>query len=130
MINKLINIFWKPEGLEEIKTPKFKTVVFKLNYDDIIVGTLELKNGEWCFTYSNQFKNDDTLSAIIDFPDKNKSYKSEDLWPYFITRIPSLKQPYMKNLMAKKHIDSSDPVDLLKYFGKKTITSPFELVAY
>lgn len=128
MIKKVINKIWGPQEFEDLTIPENQKVIFKLYYNSMHIGTLELNNNEWFFYYSDEFKNSKELSTIVDFPDKNKIYKTKYLWPYFMTRIPSLKQPYIKNLIIKKNIDSNNLVDLLKNFGEKTITTPFDLI--
>lgn len=128
MYKKIKNAIWKPEGLENVKTSKNKEIIFGIYYKDINIATLELKDGEWSFYYSKNFKKLDNLSPIIDFPDKEKTYTGEDLWPFFTSRIPSLKQPRIQNIIKEKNIDSDDIADLLKTFGERTINNPYKLV--
>ena len=65
---------------------------------------------------------------LIDFPDTNKTYRSDELWPFFLSRIPGLSQPAVKELLRKEKINEDDEAALLKRFGKTSITSPFTLV--
>ncbi|MCG8311441.1 MAG: hypothetical protein MI975_28895, partial [Cytophagales bacterium] len=71
----------------------------------------------------------DELEPIVDFPDKNKVYVSDELWPFFSSRIPSLNRPSIKEILNKSNIDSTDIVELLKLFGQKTIANPYNLQA-
>ena len=129
MIEKLKKILSTPEWLEKMATPKDKKASFILTYDKLIIGFLNVQDGEWEFSYSDEFKEQDELSPIVDFPAKDKVYKSTELWPFFASRIPSLSRPSVKKVLNKTQIDSNDLVELLKLFGQKTITNPFNLQA-
>jgi hypothetical protein len=54
-------------------------------------------------------------------------YTKDELWPFFIIRIPSLKQPKVQKIISKEEIDSTSQVELLKRFGEKSISNPFQL---
>ena len=43
-------------------------------------------------------------------------------------RVPSLKQPLIREIVRVEGLDSRDEVQLLRRFGRKTISNPFELV--
>lgn len=106
----------------------YKEARFTLTADDINVGELVYKDGIWNFKYSEEFKKHlNEYNLIIGFPDVDKNYESEDLWPFFQIRIPGLKQPAVKEILEKENIDEDDEVSLLKYFGKKTIANPYKL---
>ena len=70
----------------------------------------------------------DIYNRIIGFPDLDKTYKSELLWPFFQVRIPGLKQPAIQEILKNEKIDEFNEVQLLKRFGKKIIANPYELV--
>ena len=114
---------------EQILLPINILTKFILKVDKISIGTLSFKNGFWCYNYTDEFKNhSDEYNRIIGFPDLNKTYQSEILWPFFQVRIPGLKQPAIKEILIKENIDRSNEVALLKRFGRKTIANPYELV--
>lgn len=117
------------EGHEDLKTPADVHAEFILKYEDMTVGYLELKDGIWKFSYSEEFKEQDELRPIVQFPDKNKAYENEELWPFFTIRIPGLNQPAIQKILESENIDRTNEVELLKRFGKKTISNPYELVA-
>jgi HipA-like protein len=116
------------EGHEDLKTPKGIHAEFELKYKTLTVGYLELHDGTWNFSYSREFKKQDDLRPIVQFPDKNKMYKNEELWPFFTVRIPGLKQPEIQHIIESENIDRTNEVELLKRFGEKTISNPYELV--
>ena len=62
-------------------------------------------------------------------PDLDKVYKKETLWPFFLVRIPGLKQPAIKEIIEKENIDSQNEAALLKRFGKHSISNPYELIS-
>lgn len=123
----IINNFWKSEGQEEIVTPEKISVKFTLEYGALTIGFLTLDNGVWSYEYSDDFKNQDDIKPLTDFPDLNKIYAKEELYPFFMQRIPSLSQPKVKAIVEKEKIEVNE-VELLKRFGKISITNPFQLV--
>lgn len=129
MINFIKNIIWKPEGFENLKTPKDKEAIFQLVYNNLLVGVLQLKEGKWYFKYTDEFKKQNEISPIVDFPDLIKQYESDELWPFFASRIPSLNQPAVQKVIQQEKINGNDIVGLLKFFGQFTITNPFKLVS-
>jgi HipA-like protein len=128
MVNKIKNIlFWRTEGFEGLKTPQNTVARFELSYKDLVIGYLTLNNGKWSFMYSPDFVNQRRLMPMVDFPDVNKVYESEELWPFFTSRIPSQSQPEVQNTIRRRNIDAGNEVSLLDLFGKRTITNPFLL---
>lgn len=102
------------------------------------LGTLELNEATWSFEYSINYKQkfkkvqdsgstEDFLLSLFAFPDIDKKYESQKLWPFFKARIPGLKQPEVQDIMESDKIESTDLVALLTRFGRKTIMNPFEL---
>lgn len=131
MLRKFINWFSKGDDEYDMQVhlPKNESAKFILTVDDISIGTLHCESGEWFFKYSSDFKNhSDEYNRIVGFPDLNKTYKSDTLWPFFQIRIPGLKQPAIQEILVKEKIDKENEVELLKRFGYKTISNPYELV--
>jgi len=127
MISKINSIFFKPSGLEKIVTLKHSEIEFILMHKNIIIATLHLSNGEWTFIYSETFKSQNKITPLIDFPDKHKIYKHNELWPFFLSRIPGLGQPEIQHILEKENINKNDEAALLKRFGYRTISNPFIL---
>ncbi|MBL0740423.1 HipA N-terminal domain-containing protein [Chryseolinea lacunae] len=127
MIKKISNLFNKEEM--DFNLPSNDKTVFTLMVDKIQIGKLRCYNGLWEFTYSEEFKNNQhEYKRIAGFPDLDKTYQKETLWPFFLTRIPGLKQPAIKEIIEKENIDSRNEVALLKRFGKHSIANPYELI--
>jgi HipA-like protein len=129
MLNPLAKL-WRRWGSKRKPSPPVVTLkaVFFLMYGDIQVGKLVRDGGRWKFTYSEEFKKRDDLRPITQFPDKEKEYAEDELWPFFEMRIPSLKQSSVQRIVKGENIDEKDEVALLKRFGRRTISNPFELV--
>lgn len=120
---------WFSKGDDEdlTITPKEITGKFLLTVDNIELGVLEHKNGMWSFKYTNEFKENNSYKPIVGFPDINKIYTRETLWPFFLIRIPGLKQPSISEIIRKEKINPNNEVALLTRFGKRTIANPYEL---
>lgn len=139
MLQKLKELIFKSQGLEDTITPSDKKIAFKIMLDGMHVGTLELEGGKWYFFYSPFFKQafdksklgqkgSVAIAPLFGFPDVQKKYDSEILWPFFAGRIPGLKQPEIEQIIEREHIDKTDLAALLARFGRKTIANPFELM--
>ena len=122
---------WFYKLLEEEQPMKLSTHnsegVFILKIEDLIIGTLSLKDGLWIFRYSDAFREQDRYRRLIGFSDMEKVYKSDTLWPFFKLRIPGLKQPLIKEILESEDIDVTDEVGLLKRFGKLNVSNPYVL---
>lgn len=90
-------------------------------------GHLSVEDGVWTFAYANEFKQQQTIKPLIDFPNAHKVYTSKTLWPFFSIRIPSLAQPSVQKVLQEENIAHDNTVGLLKRFGEKTIANPFRL---
>lgn len=101
---------------------------FTLFYESLVIGTLTADKGVWTFEYSEEFKKQNAFKPLVNFPDKSKVYTQDTLWPFFASRIPGVSQPRVQEVLKAKNIDSENTVDLLKIFGKHSISNPFELV--
>lgn len=112
-----------------VKAPPEVRAKFLLKYDDLVVGTLSVEDGVWKFEYSDEFRHEQNMRPIVEFPDVNKVYENEDLWQFFASRIPSPELPEVGEILQREHIAEDDAVSLLKRFGKQTIASPFQLEA-
>ena len=129
MFEKLKKKLWKVDGMEFTDNPAGSTGAFHLKYGKQLVGVLSYENNQWTFKYSNEFRENLDINPIIDFPDPDKVYIDEQLWPFFASRIPSLNQPFQFKKIQKASIKQDDSVGLLKLFGSETINNPFRLLA-
>lgn len=121
------SIILEGTGLERINTPQYTEEKFSLQYNDLIVGELQLNNGNWTFEYSIEFQNQNVILPLVNFPIKEKKYVSTELWPFFTSRIPGVRRPDVQEEIKKAKIDDTDEAALLKLFGKNSIANPFIL---
>ena len=102
---------------------------FMLYLEELLVGTLSVADSIWQFEYSNEFKKQDELRPLFDFPDVDKVCESKELWQFFLMRIPSPEQADVEEILKREHISEDDVVSLLRRFGERTIANPFKLRA-
>lgn len=100
---------------------------FSLKYQNTVIGSLIFDNNEWLFEYSEWFKNQDKLQPLLEFPIVSNTYKNKDLWPFFSNRIPSFKQPKIKQYIEKHPSERTNTVKLLEMFGEYSVNNPFKL---
>lgn len=127
MLEKIKAWFSKNDDDLAMYLPKDENITFILKVDDLDIGILVGKNGEWEFEYTNEFKHNGEYNRIIGFPDLNKKYTNTTLWPFFRIRIPGLKQPAIQEILERENIDKENEVELLQRFGYKTIANPYIL---
>ena len=113
---------------QQAQTPAGSRANFVLLYGGLKVGNLSVDRGHWRFEYTDEFRRHPKLRPLTEFPDTGKEYKSDELWPFFATRIPSLKRAEVKEVIDEESIDAMDQLQLLRRFGKRTIANPFVLV--
>jgi len=129
MIKRVRQFF--ADWTENVRTDVAATdegVAFCLSVGDLEVGRLQFENDQWLFNYSAAFRQQTKIKPIVDFPDKEKEYRSPELWPFFLLRVPSLKQPAVQEFLRSRNIESTDAATLLKEFGQRSIANPFELI--
>lgn len=129
----LLRGMFRGEGQEGIETPVDETASFRLDYGELEVGLLQLRDGQWSFRYSEAFRKQtdeaDGVQPLVDFPDVGRVYESRELWPFFMARIPSLSQPRIRAEIARRGLDQASAPQLLQAFGEWSIANPFRLHA-
>lgn len=128
-IRKIFNIN-KTQGFSKdncIIEHKETIHLFSLKYQENIIGNLKFENNEWLFEYSNWFKTQNDLQPLLEFPLIDHKYKTKELWPFFLNRIPSFKQPKIKNYIEKHPSERTNTVKLLEMFGEYSVNNPFKL---
>jgi HipA-like protein len=113
-------------GVEPL--PLDEKIAFQVVLGSLVIGTLRADKGEWVFAYSDEFRKQSEIKPIVDFPVKNREYRSRSLWPFFALRIPSPKQPEVREFINSLPEDKVDEGILLKEFGIRSIANPFRLV--
>lgn len=137
MINTILSIFKKTNSNNQ----KFKNTVkddcvieyketiyrFSLKYQNTVIGNLTFDKKEWLFEYSEWFQNQDELQPLLEFPIVTNIYKNKELWPFFSNRIPSFKQPKIKEYIEKHPSERTNIAKLLEIFGEYSVNNPFKL---
>ncbi len=101
-------------------------VSFGLFLGALEIGTLRMEGSEWIFSYSDAFRNQSKVSPIIDFPRLELEYRSNQLWPFFALRVPSLAQANVQDYLAKTRGEPDD-ARLMGEFGRRSVANPFVL---
>lgn len=101
---------------------------FQLKYHDNIIGYLNFSDNVWSFIYTDWFKDQNDLQPLFEFPSKEKLYKSSELWPFFESRIPSIKQPKVQEYLESHPSDRNNKVKLLELFGVTSVNNPYKLI--
>lgn len=114
-------LFWS-ESQKEIVIASDNEATFHVNLGRLLVGILLYSDGMWYFNYSDEFKLQNRILPLTNFPSKDKEYSTKELWPFFASRIPSNAQ-----LQLDKDTPQEDMVTLLRRFGKRTVANPYEL---
>jgi len=115
------NLFWS-ESRHDMVLAADNDATFNVNLGNLIIGTLLYTEGMWYFKYSDEFKSQNQILPLVNFPLKEKEYSTRELWPFFTSRIPSNAQ-----LQTGKDKNSDNIVTLLQRFGRRTIANPYEL---
>jgi len=123
--NKIKNLFLP--SFSRIQAQDQGEGQFVLLYKRLEIGNLILKDSKWTFSYSDAFRQQNQILPIADFPNKERVYINEVLWPFFASRIPSTATPYVQRKVTKNNINVHNQKDMLIYFGERSINNPFIL---
>jgi len=118
-----------PSTHRKMKVQGDREASFRLMLDNLEIGTLDYNAGKWLYQYSDEFKSSAKIRPLAGFPELNKIYISEELWPFFTSRIPSLSRERVRKVIDEEGIKENDLLALLDRFGRRTITNPFELLS-
>lgn len=120
--NKISKKFsWFINSKGKNNTIEDKPVEFILKFDKLKIGILSFTDNTWFFSYSEEFKSQKEILPLVNFPTVNKEYISDELWPFFVSRIPSTAQRQLSE-------ENQATTTLLKIYGRKTIANPYQLV--
>lgn len=94
-----------------------------------IVGTLE-KNGQFEFQYGQEISLavKQGFTPLICFPDFNKKYVSDKLFPIFSSRLPDKKRKDISKILNKYGMNEYDDYILLKRSGARLPIDSLEFV--
>lgn len=94
-----------------------------------VVGEL-VRNGQFEFSYSFDIEKaiKEGYEPIICFPDIDRVYRSDILFPIFSTRLPDKKRRDIDKILKKYNLDEYDSYTLLKRSGAKLPIDNYEFV--
>lgn len=119
IMSKVVKLFWHDSDETNLRAAQGSSGRFDLMLGTLLVGTLLYANNQWTFSYSEAYKDQTEHCPLVNFPQLDKEYQSNQLWPFFASRLPGTAQ-----LQNEKDLD---PVSLLKKYGKHVITNPYTL---
>lgn len=117
-----IKMIWHDSEETNLSAIKGEKGRFDLKIGELFMGTLTYLNGTWTYSYSEDFKKQDKYAPIVNFPNVNQEYESDQLWPFFASRIPGMSQ------LKEANDENTDIVSLLKKYGQHVIANPYVLI--
>ena len=118
-----IKVFWHDSDETNLQAVKGSKGRFDLYLGSLLVGVLTYEDGEWRFAYSDDYKAQDKYEPLVNFPNLTQEYKSDQLWPFFASRLPGVSE------LKENERETTDILTLLKKYGRHVITNPYKLVA-
>lgn len=118
-----IKMLWHDSEETNLCAIKGEKGSFDLMIGEFVMGTLVYSDGNWTYSYSDAFKSQNEYAPLINFPDVNKVYKSDQLWPFFASRIPGMSQ------LKESSDDKTDIVTLLRKYGQHVVANPYVLIS-
>lgn len=114
-----------PDWIKKNNNKDLKNDKFIICYKKLKIGYLYSENKKYVFEYAEEFKKQDKIKPLSGFPDKHKIYRSEYIFPFFISRMPDPDRPLVKEIIDREEIEKDDLFGILDKFGKQTLDNPF-----
>ena len=114
-------------GHENVSHDRSNDATFELYFGNLLVLVLSVEAGQWKMVYSEDFKKQRHLQPLVPFRDVDKEYTSNELWPFFAIRIPSIARPEVMSKVLKEGLDPNNVAAMLARFGRECIADPYEL---
>ncbi len=118
----------QPHGAEDDSQPgdELRLYLARLNSPRVWVGSLRRADGEYIFEYSKEFAGAH-LPPVPDFPTIDQQYRSAELWPFFLVRMPPADRPDIRSLLSDRGLTQATTLQILAALGKRVVSSPYEL---
>lgn len=91
------------------------------------IGYLFQRDEQFVFRYSESFKALPHPLPISAFPDIEREYHSERLWPFFAVRLPPTDREDVRRALAEKMISEDETLRMLTELSRRVVSSPYEL---
>ena len=85
-----IKVFWHDSDETNLQAVKGSKGRFDLLLGSLLVGVLLYDDGMWSFSYSDEYKAQSKYEPLVNFPNLDQVYKSDQLWPFFASRLPGV----------------------------------------
>lgn len=93
----------------------------------VLVGRLGKDGPVYVFRYADEFLKRRDVPTLPDFPVADKVYRSADLWPFFMARLPAHQRPDVQEVLKSEGIEPDNTIEVLGKLGRRSISSPYEL---
>lgn len=92
------------------------------------VGRLEARGDGYEFRYDEQAAHVEGFEPFLAFPELARTYRSEDLFPFFSNRVLSPRRPDYPVYLERLGLQTGDPIEILARSGGGRATDTVHLV--
>ena len=85
-----------------------------------LIGKLSCQGGAFVFRYDLGYEG----PPIAEFPRKDRPYRSEALWTFFVVRLPPTSREDVQEVV--KSVNADDSLEMLAALGHVSVTNPYE----
>jgi HipA-like protein len=99
----------------------------QLLFDGAAVAELsKVPQGNYFFKYLTEFRRLN-LAPLPGFPDLDRIYEAQEIFPFFQERIPDTRRPEIREWIKQHGLSEDDKLSLLAALGRKAVTDSYEL---
>ncbi len=127
LVERILDELCLAAGIRRPRAPR-ETLERKLEVSQLsrehgreLVGELSCEDGEFVFRYVPGYDG----RPIAEFPRKDRVYRSEALWVFFVVRMPPPGRPDVQEIL--KGINADDPLEMLAALGRTSVANTYEL---
>ncbi len=93
----------------------------------IVMGRLRREGDAYRFDYEPGVMRRSDVQPIPEFPELDRTYRADRLWPFFTSRLPPLKRQDVKATIAARGVSPDDTLELLVELSGGSVASPYVL---
>ncbi len=94
----------------------------KVDDDPVLIGRLTCDEDVYVFEYDPSY----SFTPISSFPDRNRVYRSKQLWPFFAIRIPPLDREDVREEITNRDLGEDQVLEILASVAKVSVSNPYE----
>lgn len=91
------------------------------------VGRLEVRGGSYEFRYDDRVADVEGFEPFLAFPELDRTYRSEELFPFFSNRVLSARRPDYPVYLERLGLQTGDPLEILARSGGGRATDTVHL---